>query len=320
MIVIGLTVSVAAFLIGNTLKQLPGNLYGVCSGNYEQPFHSADQSIEPRGPLTPWLAHYLDRLAGKPGNQPLTFGDLWGKPDGGVGDRDINLEMMTTCLTLGRPYRVPFETDIFYFKPEEFKQLFPEYIVTWMMGHPHLSQKPNPYEGLGLRRMPAMGDLPVVVAAARMSLSFPILISAVPLYAVADYSRRVDREDERRAERCWFSDGGICSNFPVHFLDGPLPRWPTFAINLRSPHPDYPDELIRMAMKNSDGIIEGWSRFDDAQKGSTKLTGFFGAILNAMQNWADNMQTQLPGYRDRVVHISLKPDEGGMGILACPRS
>jgi hypothetical protein len=31
---------------------------------------------------------------------------------------------------------------------------------------------------------------------------------------------------------CWFSDGGISSNFPLHMFDAPLPRWPTFAINL----------------------------------------------------------------------------------------
>ena len=57
-------------------------------------------------------------------------------------------------------------------------------------------------------------DLPIVVAT-RMSLSFPILLSAVPLYAV-DFSLRENQEKKKagtapRAERCWFSDGGICS-------------------------------------------------------------------------------------------------------------
>jgi hypothetical protein len=33
-----------------------------------------------------------------------------------------------------------------------------------------------------------------------------------------------------------------------------------------------------------------------------------------MQNWSDNMQTHLPGYRDRVLHVCLKPDEGGMNL------
>ena len=43
-----------------------------------------------------------------------------------------------------------------------------------------------------LRPFPAPDDLPVVVAA-RMSLSFPILISAVPLHAL-DLTRRATRE------------------------------------------------------------------------------------------------------------------------------
>jgi hypothetical protein len=34
-----------------------------------------------------------------------------------------------------------------------------------------------------------------------------------------------------------FSDGGITSNFPVHFFDNALPRWPTVSLNLGI-HPD----------------------------------------------------------------------------------
>ena len=37
----------------------------------------------------------------------------------------------------------------------------------------------------------------------------------------------------------WFSDGGICSNFPLHLFDSPLPRWPTFGLNLRETRADY---------------------------------------------------------------------------------
>ena len=56
--------------------------------------------------------------------------------------------------------------------------------------------------------------------AARLSLSFPVLLSAIPLY------------DEQGTQH-WFSDGGICSNFPLHFFDSPLPRWPTFGLDLQ---------------------------------------------------------------------------------------
>lgn len=118
-VVIGLAVSTGSLVIWNALKRLPENLYGLCSGNFNQPSQSRDQSLVPEGPLTPWLARYLDRLAGKPKDQPLTFGDLWGAADRDVGDRDTNLEMMTTCISLGRPYRIPFETDIFHFNLAE---------------------------------------------------------------------------------------------------------------------------------------------------------------------------------------------------------
>jgi hypothetical protein len=171
----------------------------------------------------------------------------------------------------------------------------------------------DPDEFAPLRPLPRAADLPVVVAA-RMSLSFPVLLSAVPLYMV-DRSRK--RTERRRApEQCWFSDGGIVSNFPVHFFDRTLPRWPTFAINLRGFHPDYPrdpDESknVYLPDRNVDGIV-GWRRSIDT------LPGFLGAIRGAMQNWLDNLQIQQPGYRDRVAHISLADDEGGLNLNMPP--
>jgi hypothetical protein len=164
--------------------------------------------------------------------------------------------------------------------------------------------------------LPAAADLPVIVGA-RMSLSFPVLISAVPLYMV-DYTRDV-HDQERAPERCWFSDGGICSNFPVHFFDAPLPARPTFAINLRPFHPDFPPQADEernswWPTHNRHGITEWWTRFEGGG-GWAPLAGFAGAIVNAMQNWVDNTQLRVPGYRDRVVHVSLDESrEGGMNL------
>jgi hypothetical protein len=39
-----------------------------------------------------------------------------------------------------------------------------------------------------------------------------------------------------------------------------------------------------------------------------------GAMVDAMQSWNDNMQSKVPGYRDRIVHISLRRDEGGLNL------
>jgi hypothetical protein len=33
-----------------------------------------------------------------------------------------------------------------------------------------------------------------------------------------------------------------------------------------------------------------------------------------MQNWRDSAQLAVPGYRDRVVHIGLRPNEGGLNL------
>src|SRR6266508_4493414 len=81
-----------------------------------------------------------------------------------------------------------------------------------------------------------------------------------------------------RAEICWFSDGGITSNFPVHFFDAPIPRWPTFALDLAPFHVDHPlDEddqcqNVWLPNTNAGGIAETWTRFDD--HGLKGLTGF----------------------------------------------
>lgn len=281
------------------LAKVPENGYGLCSGY-------ADPMTNQPAALTNWLTDLLNHLAGKADPQfPLTFGDLWGPDPNAV--RSIDLRMMTTNLSHGRPYVLPFDEKIFYFHPEEFRKLFPAPVVEWMIHHPHPTDNPDEYAPL--RPLPAAADLPVVVAA-RLSLSFPFVISAVPLYAI-DYSRAL--EADRRPGRCWFSDGGICSNFPVHFFDQPLPRWPTFDINLRPFHPDHQGDAVWMPTRNVGGIIEWWTRFDN-RLGLGRLAGFLSAVGNAMQNWRDNTQTHVPGYRDRVAHVSLTDDEGGMNL------
>jgi hypothetical protein len=131
----------------------------------------------------------------------------------------------------------------------------------------------------------------------------------VPLWAV-DYGRR-DRV--REPERCWFSDGGITSNFPVHFFDAPLPRWPTFAFNLAERTTRYhtDDQGTYVPQSNRHGVLEWWSPFDS-------VPGFLGAIVNTMQNWRDNMLLHLPGQRDRIGHVLLAADEGGLNLTMDP--
>ena len=68
-----------------------------------------------------------------------------------------------------------------------------------------------------------------------------------------------------------------------------------------------------MPRSHGSGILEWWNRFDEAEGGAS-LLGFLGAIANAAQNWMDNMQLAIPGYRDRVVHVSLRETEGGTNL------
>ena len=44
------------------------------------------------------------------------------------------------------------------------------------------------------------------------------------------------------------------------------------------------------------------------------LSGFIGAIFNSAKDWQDINQTVLPGYRERIVRLYLKPDEGGLNL------
>ena len=292
------------------------NRFGLCSGY-------APSAPEGEPPLTNWLSGFLNTVAGKPADAPLTFGDLWNAPqphDPIQSERAINLEMMTTNLTHGRPYSLPFRDDAsrqFYFSADEWAAFFPPAVIEHLRAHAApAATRPRTAEGLTLSPLPAMADLPVVVAA-RMSLSVPILFAAVPLWAV-DYSRTINQRratEPPMAERCWFSDGGIASNFPLRFFDNPLPRWPTFGMNLKPPHPDHPNEadFVWLPSGNGQGLQPSWNRFDDGPS-PTRLVGFFTAIADTMQNWHDNTESRMPGYRNRIVHISQRRDEGGLNL------
>jgi hypothetical protein len=286
-------------------RNLPENYYGL-----SKVFDPRSNSTQ--APLVNWLAAFLDQLAGKdPRGAPLTFGDLL--------SREVNLEMMTSALNHGRPYRLPFRDPdrIFYYSPDEFRTLFPERIVKHMEDHAPARSGTHPVGPAGLRMVafPDAGDLPVVVGT-RMSLSFPILIAAVPLYAV-DFTRPMNqvKGEAPMAERCWFSDGGLSSNMPIHFFDQPIPRWPTFAINLKDFHPDFQQEkdAVWLPMHNNSGWQTLWTRFEP-QESSCSLCGFLGSIVNVLQNWHDNTLSRVPGYRDRMVHVSQRPNEGGLNL------
>ena len=210
--VLGLSAAVLWRLGRIFFDHIPENYYGICTG--------ADQAGAPGPPLTIWLMETIDRLAGRDPktDQPMTFGDLWDGP-GGEGE-GVNLRMMTTNLTQGRPMSVPFEDPgskgygRFYFHPDELRRVFPDRIVDAMVATAPAVDEATKFGPL--LPLPLARDLPVAFGV-RLSLSYPLLLSAVPLYTI-DWTRELPSE-ARTPERCWFTDGGITSNFPVHFFD-----------------------------------------------------------------------------------------------------
>ena len=330
------------------------NGFGLCTGGHEKDFPADHES------LVEWLHLGIQAAARRSGSErPLTFRDLWEAPGGPVERprapaqpprqrRSIDLRMVTTNLTHGRPYALPLgglnvntgeydRTSRLFFKLKELTPYFPPRVIQ------HLKEHSQPYERAEHEDPPReqvkdveeflelpQGELPVVVAA-RLSLSFPVLFSTVPLWAI-DYEAP---REKRTLQSCRFTDGGICSNFPIHLFDAAIPGWPTFGIWLapknvwrtkkdpeKAPPDDPDDQLNDIWLPNYhyDGRGDGWNRFDDAISVINqepippldRLFGFLVSIVYGAKDWNDRTTLRLPGVRDRVVRVFL--DEEGQGL------
>jgi predicted acylesterase/phospholipase RssA len=320
-----------------SLNMIPGNDFGLCR------LGPAPAGVS--SPLTEWLHGVIQEAAGRPLDKPLTFADLWGLPPltgeetpeqleqrkeqlkrlaWATGERKLDLQVMTTNLTNGRPMRLPIARDRYrdtaedggglLFDPSEWAHFFPPEVVEHMVARsPAMDQrfaddlaKVAPDRELHL--FPGTGELPVV-AAARMSLSFPILISTIPLWRL----RYRGAGQTPRLMHVVFSDGGISSNFPVHFFDAPLPTRPTFALNLggfakdEHPDPNVPSQNVVDPPAPNEQAPESWTEIDS-------LFAFAVSIKDAMENWRDNTQGRLPGFRERIIDIKLAHGEGGLNL------
>jgi predicted acylesterase/phospholipase RssA len=258
--------------------------YGMCPGTH-QPGYAEEQDA-----LTPWLHRQVQAAAGLDADDPaqvLTVADLQGEDEAGA----IGFETMTTDLSRARPLRCPADLAAYSFKESELGALFPAPVVQRMVEDavrdPASSEE---YLRINAERLP-------VLVAIRLSLSFPGLLSAVPLH----------QEIGGRYRRSLFSDGGIASNFPVHFFDAWFPRRPTFGIDL-GPQPEGRAPLV--VMHGQDGL-GGYREVHD-------LGAFAGQIKDTMQNWRDNLQTELQGYRERVCEVRFKVGEGGLNLKMAP--
>jgi predicted acylesterase/phospholipase RssA len=320
------------------------NGFGLCTG------YRADGAAGALESLIEWLYKGIQFAAGKPYDQPLTFGDLWQAPGGptserpGAGQpekpRSIDLRVVTTNLTHGRPYTLPLDdtTTPLYFKLCELQEFFPPAVMA------HLDQatkRDDKFEDGtplldGLRKLPR-AELPIVVAA-RLSLSFPFLFSRIPLWAI-------DHEADSTGKtlgRCAFSDGGICSNFPIHLFDEAVPRWPTFGILLSQrsapvkspakhgqntaatgdavspPHGRLADEgRVWLPQRHDEGHHDRWDRFAEDVEAPERfhaLINFVKAIVLTAKDWNDLSTVRMPGVRDRVVRAYLNEGEAGLNL------
>ncbi len=299
------------------------NGFGLCTGM------SAAGEVEA---LTPWLHRLIQTAAGREvDGLPLTFGDLRAAPDSPAqlhgnspgttsGSRErpsINLKIYATNLSHGRPYVFPLEEQVcepsrfsrcdrLYYRPAELEPYLPVRVLAWMNEHAPV----NEYDH-SMRVLPDSDDLPVLLAA-RLSLSFPLLMSAVPLYALNMQSDSTTP----RFERCWFSDGGISSNFPMHLFDGLVPRWPTFGINLEPEIAGQP--MVYLPTRYDEGYAERWNSLNENKSAFLRLQWFATAMISSMQNWNDTTLARMPGVRDRVARVRLRPGEGGMNLNMTP--
>jgi predicted acylesterase/phospholipase RssA len=344
LLVIGWLVAVGVRVYRIATVGLPANLFGICRG--------LGTGSTPG--FTDWLADAIDTSAGLTAAQrPLLFGDLWAgevvRPASGdappPADPAVDLRMITTCLSYGRPYELPMAARTFFYDEATWSTLFPEHVMAALragsepvVDGPGLTQSQwidalASRHDPALRRLPPARALPVIVAA-RLSLSFPGLISAVPLWDLDFTSARTRAAIEafREARRdgapyptegvdfraVWFSDGGLCSNFPVHFFDGALTTRPTFAIDLepfpegRGADPDDQRENIEYAHTNNDLLLPRFIRLPTC--GLKALTGFAGLALGTARTWHDSSHLDFPGYRDRIVKVFQTPREGGLNL------
>ena len=273
-------------------RALKGNWFGLCSGLTEDGYPEDSA-------LTNWLHATIQRCAGLPLEKPLTFRMLRGDD---AKDPLVNLQLVTTDLSAARPVILPLpdeplrdEPTPYLFDPEELAQFFPTEVVEQMK---EASEPGAPAgEEHMLYTVPGL-DLPIVVAA-RLSLSFPILLSTVPLW-------RADGVGAELVQHT-MSDGGISSNFPIHFFDSLFPARPTFGIDLQPwrTATDHPVEMSDAPWKPMFSKV-------------TDLPTFFTQVLSATLNWRDNMQAELPGYRDRICQIRLRRSEGGLNLNMTP--
>lgn len=276
--------------------------------------------------------------------------------------QDIELRLITTNLAAGRPMSLPLDGSTqdgkaFYFRPDEWAKYFPSAVLDHLQRHSerqiavrHTDAQNGQFP---YYRLPPPAQLPVVVAT-RMSMSFPLLFSTVPLYAIdwfpagagtatqgtPAFSRRKGQGISPGTFTCHAvhcGDGGLTSNFPLALFDELVPTEPTFAVNLEygegarngppyaPTRPHAPRKYVRLNYPGflrpygapDPGTRQAWEpqpRTTAAPDQPRKLLDYLMDILESARNWSDNAMISLPGYSERIAHVTINPGLGGTNL------
>ena len=314
-------------------------------------------------PLVTWLAEVVDDLAAVPQQGPglldeaglgesptqqsrraLTFGDLWLRRTTRVrGDRDlleraaadpelraVDLRLVTTDVTTGRPLELPLGLTGWSFCPACLAGVLPTRVVEQLQAAaPRADGAACPRHGVPLRPLPPPAQVPIVLAA-RLAAAVPGLLRATPLYRAAAPEAVAEVRDPFGGWRGrpaaaspdgvathWFCDAGA-GDAAVRMFDVPLPRWPTVG-------------LAVVPVAADDAADGAW--VEVAENGTAPgpslvappvgAWGFVRAVLGARAGWRDRVELARPGARGRlgvvrmgVTRGGLVPDAGGVLRLA----
>ncbi|MBS0435593.1 MAG: patatin-like phospholipase family protein [Proteobacteria bacterium] len=309
-----------------SLRALAANGWGLCTG----------RSSGSEAALIEWLHRGIQLSAGRGEHDPpLTFADLWHARPGAEppeqGERPlepaIDLEMFSTLVSLGRPLRLPLldGSPRLFYRPGEWADYFHEALMRAVVpvsrpyapasdSDPPVDKGSDAQQALKreLLEVP-VGDLPIAIAA-RMSLSYPLLFSCVPVYAI-DYE--IDDADRRELHRVWMTDGGLCTNFPIHLFDAALPRWPTFALMLSRRLKNFKRQSVWLPEMHLEGRADNWDRGVPGAVQGGKQAGLLGLLLGMVMtglNWNDALTSRLPQVRNRVLRMALRDNEGQLNL------
>jgi hypothetical protein len=318
--------ALAVLLVCRWLKAFADQHFGLCTG---MPTADADAAA-----LTRTLHELYQKLLGRTAEvRPVIFDELWkcGPPPPGA-QRAVDLQVVTTVLHQRRSLHLPGQPgedplrDYFY-DPEEWQQFFPAAVMDWLRQNARQTVPVEFAQRAGgrpqartLLALPEPAKLPVIVAV-RLSVSFPGLLSAIPLYTLAQGHGFVRPENGEPARfqplKVYFTDGGLTSNLPIDFFDEALPRWPTFGVNL------FELDAKAASGETAPNVFFGARRREPETRpmdvtrrpdGRPSLLSFLAELVFTAKDWRDITRRSLPGVRERVLHIGLPRGFGALNL------